>query len=62
MPQMTANRELEDLMMIKVIKREPDLEEGQELGQTTPYKWQLRGTVIDLVEKARLFERVNALS
>jgi hypothetical protein len=36
MRHITANRELESLMTIKAIKRESDLEEGQELGQTTP--------------------------
>lgn len=62
MPQATANRELEGLMMIEVVKREPDLEEGKELGQTTPYKWQLREKVIGLIDKTGLFGQVNASS
>jgi len=62
MPQITANRELESLMTIKAIKREPDLEEGQELGQTTPYKWQLRQDITDLIERTGLTGQFNALS
>jgi hypothetical protein len=56
MPQTTATRELEDLMMIKVLERRPDLEGGKELGQTTPYRWQLRGEIANLITKAGLFE------
>ena len=41
MPQTTATLELEDLSMIGVLDRQPDLKEGEELAQTTPYKWQL---------------------
>ena len=40
-PQTTATIELEDLSMIGVLDRQPDLKEGEELAQNTPYKWRL---------------------
>jgi hypothetical protein len=40
-PQTTTTIELEDLSMIGVLDRQPDLKEGEELAQNTPYKWQL---------------------
>lgn len=54
MPQATATCELEDLMMIGVLRREPDLEEGEELQQTTPYKWLLIDEIRRLMESAMI--------
>ena len=61
-PQMIATRELEDLMMIQVVKREPDLLAGEELTQTTPYKWQLRNEISELITKTGLLSSKIPLS
>jgi hypothetical protein len=45
MPQTTATLELEDLSMIGILDRKPDLKEGEKLAQTTPYKWRIKQDV-----------------
>ena len=51
MPHTTATIELEDLSMVGVLDRQPDLKEGEELGQTTPYKWQLNQNCLLLLKQ-----------
>ena len=54
LPSTTAQYELEDLMLIKVVNREADVADGDELRQTTPYKWHLSENVARLIEDTGL--------
>ena len=57
MPQTTTTLELEDLSMIGVLDREPDLKESEELTQNTPYKWQLNQNCRILIGQLSLFDK-----
>jgi hypothetical protein len=57
-PISTITLDLEDLMLVKVVRREPDLEDGADLKQTTPYRWQLRNKIAGLIEDAELIEQL----
>jgi len=54
LPQSTATLALEDMAMIEALNRTPDVPEGAQVQQNTPYKWQLRKDILELISLSEL--------
>ena len=50
LPASTTSYELEDLTLLGILNRDADLEDGQELKQQTPYKYQLKQEIQQLIK------------
>jgi hypothetical protein len=59
-PTITVNRELEDLTLLRVVRRELESDDPNEVTQTTPYKWRLNATVARGLEASGLMEVIRA--
>ena len=60
MPTTTVGRELEDLAMIKVVSRDLDVNETDEIRQTTPYAWRLRDEIAIALETTEFMGIIKA--
>jgi hypothetical protein len=59
-PTTTVNRELEDLAMLRVVSRELELDEADDVKQTTPYRWRLKDQIATRLTTSGLMEVIGA--
>jgi len=60
-PTVTVGRELEDLAMIKVVKREVDSDNSDEMAETAPYRWRLKDATVIALRSSGLMEALESM-